>query len=62
MYLGDVEGEGWRDVERGMFSLVYASPEMLLDQKGSEILMSDVYTDRLCGVFVDEAHCIVKWY
>ena len=36
VYLGDVEGEGWRDVERGMFSLVYASPEMLLDEKGSK--------------------------
>ena len=62
VYLGDVEGEGWKDVERGNFSLVYGSPEMLLDEKGSEILMSDVYTDRLCGLFVDEAHCIIKWY
>ena len=37
VYLGDVQGEGWKDVEKGMFSLVYASPEMLLDNKGSEI-------------------------
>ena len=60
-YLGDLDDAGWKDVEDGHFSLIYASPEMLLDDKCSSILMGDVYTNRLCGIFVDEVHCIAKW-
>ena len=40
---------------------VYTSPEMILEDSGTTLLMSDTYSDRLCGIFVDEAHCIAKW-
>ena len=42
IYLGDAPDEKWKNVEKGMFSLFYSSPEMLLDDKCAAILMDDL--------------------
>lgn len=61
IYLGDASDEDWKNVEKGVFSMIYSSPEMILDDKCAAILMSELYTERLCGIFIDEVHCVTKW-
>ena len=48
------------DVIKGNYSLVLLSPEMIMG-KWRSLLLSKVYQERLVGVVVDEAHCVVKW-
>ncbi|KAJ8041444.1 putative Werner syndrome ATP-dependent helicase-like 1 [Holothuria leucospilota] len=45
----------------GRYSLLFASPEVLLSSKGKELMMGTHVYHRLCCLFVDESHCIVKW-
>ena len=40
--------------------MFYMSPEMLV-KKGREILSNDTYKERLVGLIIDEAHCVLKW-
>ena len=47
-------------VLHGDYNVLYMSPEMLV-KKGREILSNDTYKERLVGLIVDEAHCVVKW-
>ena len=61
IYLRDVSNKEWKKFEKGIFSLVYSSLEMLLDDKCAAILMGDLYTDRFCRIFIDEVHCVTKW-
>ena len=50
-------------VANGEFQLVYISPEMILcNKKWRNALQNRVYQLRLCGLIVDEAHCVKKWY
>ena len=44
-------------VIKGNYSLVLLSPEIIM---GKWSLLSKVYQERLVGVIVDEAHCVVK--
>ena len=47
-------------ISRGQYSLVFARPEALA-KSGRALLANDVYRQNLCGIFVDESHCIKKW-
>ena len=51
IYLGDASDEEWKNVEKGMFSMIYSSPKMLLDDKCAAIRMGDLYTDRLWDIY-----------
>ena len=58
----DQEEEVLKDVEKGMFRIVYLSPESMLSiARWRQMLSSDVYKERLIGIAVDEAHCILHW-
>ena len=46
----------------GHYQLVYVSPEHLLrDLEIREMFRSEVYTNNLVALVVDEAHCIDTW-
>ena len=53
--------EAWQSALNGEFQVVYSSPETILSDKGTKLLTSNKYTKNLCGIFIDEAHCIAKW-
>ncbi|KAK3735066.1 hypothetical protein QZH41_010785 [Actinostola sp. cb2023] len=49
-------------VERGIYSLIYATPESILkNERWRKMLSSSVYTKKLCAIAVDEAHVIKQW-
>ena len=51
-----------QQVEKGVFSLVFMSPESLLKVlRWREMFRSKIYQDNLVGLIVDEAHCVEKW-
>ena len=45
----------------GQYSIIYATPESLL-KSGTGLLSSPLYRQNVCGVFIDEGHCVAKWY
>lgn len=50
------------DVENGIYSHVYASPEsMLTVQRWRKMLQSPTFQEHCVVVAVDEAHCINQW-
>lgn len=60
---GSMQQQDEDDLLQGLFSLVYISPELLLCcRKWREMLMSDIFKERMVGFVVDEAHCVKKWY
>ena len=51
-----------RDLEDGIYSLVYASPECMLEKNiWRKVLSSDAFRDHCIGVVYDEAHIIAQW-
>ena len=60
---GELERPVKDAVVRGEVQLIYLAPECLLrDASIREMLRSEVYTDNLVAVAVDEAHCIDTWF
>ena len=47
------------DLQNGMFELIFASPETLLESY-REVMLQLAKTGFLKAIFVDEAHCIKK--
>lgn len=43
-------------------SLVFCSPEALIQDKWRDLLEKPALAERICAVVVDEAHCVSKWY
>ena len=43
-------------------SLVFCSPEALIEDKWRDALEKPGFPERVCAVAVDEAHCVSKWY
>lgn len=51
-----------RDIEDGVYSHVYASPESMLGVKRwKKMLQSSHFIENCVVVAVDEAHCISQW-
>ena len=49
-------------VARGGYSLVYFTPELILEsQYWRKILLTHIYKTRVKAFVVDEAHCVKKW-
>ena len=46
----------------GNASLVFCSPEALVQNKWRDALDQASLSTRICAVVVDEAHCVSKWY
>lgn len=42
-------------------SLVFCSPEALIHDKWRDALEKPSFSERVCAVVVDEAHCVSKW-
>ena len=60
--LSDIEEEDAKAVEKGVFSVVYGSPEAFLKiARWRKLLTSDKYRAKLCAIAVDEAHVIKQW-
>lgn len=51
-----------KGVEAGLFQVVFGSPESFLgSSRWRAILTSATYSERLCLIAIDEAHCIQHW-
>ncbi|KAJ8040372.1 Bloom syndrome protein [Holothuria leucospilota] len=61
LVMNDFIEDGTENLSTGMYSILFASPEVLLSTKGREALQVGQVYDRICGIFVDESHCVVKW-
>ena len=48
-------------VKHGQVSIVYASPETLSTKRCRDLLTTRNVRENICGIFVDESHCIYKW-
>ena len=49
-------------VAKGVFQLLYLTPEVVLNHKRwHNLLRSEVYPQRLKVVIIDEAHTVIKW-
>ena len=60
--LSEIDEEKAKGVEKGVFSIVYGSPEAWLKiERWQKVLSSDVYSRKLCAIAVDEAHVIKQW-
>lgn len=66
LYLHGMGDMSWntniRDIKEGKYSIVFASPETLSTRSVKDLLASSEVRDNICGIFVDECHCISKWY
>ena len=57
----------WRDIDRGQYTAVFLSPEMLLEpssyfwHKMAANARNNTFLKILAEIFVDEAHVIHKW-
>ncbi|XP_035691319.1 ATP-dependent DNA helicase Q-like SIM [Branchiostoma floridae] len=63
-YIGETQKdpEIKRGVVEGKYSLVFASPEALLNSKTWRgMLTSSTYREKLVAMTVDEAHCVTTW-
>ena len=50
------------DIENGIYSLVFTSPEsMLATKRWDKILKSQSFVENCICIAVDEAHCISQW-
>lgn len=60
--LSEIDEEKAMGVEKGVFSIVYGSPEAWLNiERWRKVLSSDLYFRKLCAIAVDEAHVIKQW-
>ena len=58
---GDSTKEVKENVVKGLYSILFMSPEQLVD-RWRKLFVSPAYKSRLVGVIIDEAHCIVCFY
>ncbi|XP_070548878.1 ATP-dependent DNA helicase RecQ-like [Ptychodera flava] len=63
IYLGECRLEDLkRELNGGDCRFIFASPESLLERKDTrQLLQTKPYRDMICGLFVDEVHCVAKW-
>ena len=56
----DTDPDSLKKIIDGKYSLVFISPELFVG-KCRRILETKVYQEKLIGIVVDEAHCVLKW-
>ena len=56
----DTDPDSLKKITDGKYSLVFISPELFVG-KWRRILETKVYQEKLIGIVVDEAHCVLKW-
>ena len=60
--IGESSEEMKDGVRKGVYQLVYITPELLICNAGwRKMLVGEGYTERLMGFVVDEAHTVKKW-
>ena len=58
----DQKNDVLEGVRKGVYKLVYFTPEMLLLNKHWRVMLtSKVYTQNLQALIIDEAHTVKKW-
>ena len=58
----DASEEQLEDIKKGLYELVFVSPERLLTHtEWRDMLQSSVYQAQLDGIIIDEAHCVKTW-
>jgi ATP-dependent DNA helicase RecQ len=45
----------------GKYSILYGSPETFARSATKDLLASSELRSNICGIFVDESHCIERW-
>ncbi len=56
------EEEILQNIENGVYSIVYASPEAFLATKRwRSLASSSSFREDCVGIVIDEAHCLVQW-
>ena len=50
-----------KDVENGLYSPVFTSPESMLHKRWEKMCKSQTFVENCICVAVDEAHCITQW-
>lgn len=54
--------ERLKEVEKGAFTYLFASPEKMLSvERWRKLLLTEHYRKFLVAITVDEAHCISQW-
>lgn len=48
-------------IKSGQYSVLYTSPETLANSSAKDLLSSSQVRTKICGIFVDESHCIEQW-
>ncbi|KAK6168569.1 hypothetical protein SNE40_021075 [Patella caerulea] len=56
-----MKGDDVRGIRNGDFRIILSSPETILKKLWKDVLLSDVYQERLILMCIDEAHCISEW-
>ncbi|XP_071796397.1 ATP-dependent DNA helicase RecQ-like [Asterias amurensis] len=59
--IAEISDEVLECAGQGKYSVLFASPEALLSVKGTELLQLQSVYSRVCGLFIDESHCVTKW-
>jgi len=49
------------DVQDGKYSVLFTSPESITKPFWRKMLLETTYTEQLCLLCFDEAHCISEW-
>jgi ATP-dependent DNA helicase RecQ len=57
----DTPDESFREIRNGTYQLIYASPEMLVGGRLSDVLRLPLFQQRLRLVAIDECHLVTKW-
>ena len=61
--LSDVNGASIPEkLINGEYTFVFGSPEKFLSHEIRQLLKSKTFKEKVVGVFVNESHCIAKWY
>jgi ATP-dependent DNA helicase RecQ len=48
-------------IKLGKYSILFGSPETFANSATKDLLASSEVRTNICGIFVDESHCIEQW-
>ena len=56
----DMDSDSISEINEGKYSMVFLSSELLVG-RWRKLLEIPVYQEKLIGLVIDEAHCVLKW-